>query len=110
MRMEVLHCKTVEGVMKELWMYMLVYNLVRQVMLNAARCQGVAPDRISFIDALRWLCGVQIGATLTRLVVNPVRLGRVEPRVIKRRMKEYSLMNKPRGELRQAIINNELND
>lgn len=110
MRMEVLHCKTVEGVMKELWMYMLVYNLVRQVMLNAARSQGVVPDRISFIDALRWLCGVQIGATLTRLVVNPVRVGRVEPRVIKRRMKEYSLMNKPRGELRQTIMNTELND
>ena len=31
------------------------YNLVRQVMFRAAQRQNVPLDRISFIDALRWL-------------------------------------------------------
>ena len=110
MGMEVLHCKTVDGVLKELWIYLLVYNLVRQVMLEAARRQDEKPDRISFIDALRWLCCVQLGETLTDLIINPLRTGRVEPRVIKRRMKKYALMNKPRQELRQALIDAELTD
>jgi hypothetical protein len=110
MAMEVLHCQTVEGVLKELWMYVLVYNLVRQVMLKAAQRQRVHPDRISFIDALRWLSCVRLGQTLTDLVVNPLRDGRIEPRVIKRRMKKYALMNKPRHQLRQEIINAEVTD
>ena len=38
-------------------MYALAYNLVRVTMGAAARRQGAAPDRVSFIDALRWLRG-----------------------------------------------------
>jgi hypothetical protein len=55
MKMDVLHCKTVDGVLKEMWMFVLVYNLVRMIMLEAARRQEVEPDRISFADALHWL-------------------------------------------------------
>lgn len=108
MGMEVLHCKTVDGVMKELWIYMLVYNLVRLVVLDAAREQAVEPNRVSFIDAMRWLCCMQPGQMLIVLIVNPERTNRVEPRVIKRRMKQYTLMNKPRRQLRQEIIDAEL--
>jgi hypothetical protein len=108
MRMEVLHCKTVEGVLKEMWMYMLVYNLVRQVMLAAAEHQETAPDRISFIDALRWLRCAKLGEALPDLVENPVRPWRIDPRVIKRRMKEYRLMTRPRQELREALLNTQL--
>ncbi len=79
-------------------------------MLEAAGRQAVSPDRISFIDALRWICCVQLGQTLTVLIINPLRTGRVEPRVIKRRMKEYKLMNQPRQVLRQNIINAQLTD
>src|SRR5207244_8249191 len=50
MRMEILHCKTVDGVLKELHMFAIAYNLVRLVMLEAARRQRVPLDRISFID------------------------------------------------------------
>ena len=53
--MEVLHCHSVEGVLEELAMFALVDNLVRLVMLEAARRQEVPVERISFIDALRWL-------------------------------------------------------
>ena len=40
---------------------------------------------------------------LSDLVVNPSRPNRLEPRVLKRRMKEYTLMKKPRRELRKAL-------
>jgi hypothetical protein len=52
MKMDVLHCETVNGVLKELTVFALVYNLVRSVMVAAAERQGVAVDRISFADAL----------------------------------------------------------
>jgi len=52
MKMDVLHCTTVAGVLKELTMFALVYNLVRAVMLAAAVQQQVPVDRISFADAL----------------------------------------------------------
>ena len=55
MKMDVLKCMTVDGVLKELTMYALAYNLVRVTMCQAAGRQGVEADRVSFIDALRWL-------------------------------------------------------
>lgn len=103
MGMEVLHCQTVAGVLKELYLFALAYNLVRLVMLEAARRQQVPLDRISFIDALRWLRDAGADTRLTPLVVNPARPDRLEPRVRKRRMKEYNLMNKPRAKLRKAL-------
>jgi hypothetical protein len=104
LHMDVLRCKTVVGVHKELRMLALVYNLVRLVMLEAARQQRVHVERISFIDALRWLATVQPGESLCTLVVNPRRLGRFEPRVRKRRPKQYPLMKRPRHELKQALL------
>jgi hypothetical protein len=104
MGMDVLRCETVAGVSKELLMYALVYNLVRLVMVEAARRQGVAVDRISFVDALRWLTTARPGERLPQLVVNPDRPDRVEPRVRKRRPKQYPLMTKPRSELRKALL------
>ena len=103
MGMEVLHCKTVAGVLKELHMFAIAYNLVRLVMLEAARQQKVPLDRISFIDALRWLRDAESDTLLSGLVVNPARPNRLEPRVIKRRMKNYPLMKKPRRALRKAL-------
>src|SRR5205807_7946281 len=91
------------GVMKELYMFAIAYNLVRLVMLEASQRQQVPLERISFVDALRWLRDTPAGALLTRLVVNPHRPDRLEPRVLKRRMKEYNLMKKPRHELRKQL-------
>jgi hypothetical protein len=104
MKMEVLRCETVAGVSKELLMFALVYNLVRVVMLEASRRQGVPVDRISFVDALRWLTEARPGVALPKLVVNPDRAGRVEPRVRKRRPKHYPFMTKPRSELRKSLL------
>jgi hypothetical protein len=104
MGLEVLHCKTVPGVLKELYMFAITYNLVRLVMLEASRRQDVPLERISFIDALRWLRDSPANTPLTALVVNPARPDRIEPRVLKRRLKEYDLMKKPRLELRKALL------
>ena len=52
MKMDVLHCETVAGVLKELTVFALVYNLVRAVTYEASRRQKVAVERISFADAL----------------------------------------------------------
>ena len=52
MGLDVLHCTTVNGILKELTVFALVYNLVRAVMGVAAARQQVAVDRISFADAL----------------------------------------------------------
>jgi hypothetical protein len=104
LRMDVLHCKSVEGVQKELMVYALVYNLVRLVMLEGARRQGVAVDRISFVDALRWLADAAYGATELRLRVTLYRPGRIEPRAVKRRPKEYDRLNQPREVLRNLLM------
>ena len=103
MGMEVLHCMSVDGVLKEMYMFALAYNLVRLVMLEASQCQQVPLDRISFVDALRWLRDATPTTPLTPLVVNRSRPNRLEPRVIKRRMKEYDLMTRPRDALRNRL-------
>ena len=104
MKMDILKCKSAEGVLKELAVFAIVYNLVRVVMIEASGRQGVDRDRISFVDALRWLTEAGPGESLARLVVNPDRPGRFEPRVVKRRPKAYKLMRKPRCDLRKALV------
>jgi hypothetical protein len=101
--LDVLRSKTADGNHKELCMIALAYNLVRLVMVEAGRRQGVQPGRISFIDALRWLTNAHHGEELRRLKVHRVRR-RAEPRVRKRRPKGYPLMKRPRAELRKALL------
>ena len=103
MKMDVLKCTTVAGVLKELNVFALIYNLVRQVMLIAAEQQQVDFRRISFIDASRWLQTARPGDAVPVLVVNPLRRNRLEPRVRKRRPKTYPLMTKPRCQLKNEL-------
>jgi hypothetical protein len=102
--MDVLKCETEAGVLKELTAFALVYNLVRAVMCEAGHRQGVCPERISFVDALRWLSSAGSGTPLPRLVINPVRPDRIEPRCQKRRAKKYPYMIHTRQELRRRIL------
>jgi hypothetical protein len=103
MGLEVLKCKTVEGVRKELAVFTLVYNLVRLIMLEAAARQKTQPDRISFADVLGWIQVAQPGQAMPAFIINKHRPNRIEPRVKKRRPKPYDLMNRPRQELREAL-------
>jgi hypothetical protein len=89
--------KSVEGVQKEILAFVVLYNLVRQVMLQAAQRQGVDADRISFADAARWLLWSEPGAELIDLVVNPKRKRDTQPRMLKHGRRKYSRLNKPRA-------------
>lgn len=97
--------------MKELATYLLVYNLIRLAMLKAAARQGVDAQRISFIDAMRWLAAKWLGlAGVEKLIVNPKRPGRSQLRVIRRRPKQFDLLTRSRREieaemaLKQVVI------
>jgi len=103
MKMDVLRCKSEDGVRKELAMFCLVYNLVRAVMLEASRRQEVPVGRISFADALKWMRHARPGQAMPELIVVPYRPDRVEPRCKKRRPKEYDLMSKPRKLLKDRL-------
>jgi hypothetical protein len=113
MNMDQLKCQTVDGVIRELMMFVLVYNLIRAAMVFAAERQGVDPSRISFIDTTRWLrsqCTPPRKRQLANidLKVNPDRPERWSPRVIKRRMKPYDLMNKPRSDYTEPVPEQEI--
>jgi hypothetical protein len=103
MGMDVLRCQTLDGVVKEMTIYALVYNLVRLVMLKAAEEQHRDVSLISFVDALRWLAQACHELPPLRLVIHPTRPIRHEPRVRKRRPKQYPLMKKPRDQLRKQL-------
>src|SRR5207247_9815177 len=57
--MDVLRCKTPEMVRKELWMHLLVYNLVRELLAQAAGRVGLEPHELSFTGALQTLNRLQ---------------------------------------------------
>ena len=103
MGIDVLHCRSVNGVLKEMTVYAIVYNLIRLVMIRAAGQQKTSLYSISFIDASRWLSQACHAASPLRLIINPFRPHRQEPRVCKRRPKAFDLMRKPRHELRQQL-------
>ncbi len=82
----------------------LAYDLVISVMVESARVQEVVVDRVSFLDALRWLTHLIPGGEPGDILVNPLCPNRIEPRVIKRRMKMFPLMKEPRSVLRKRLL------
>ncbi len=100
--MDVLKCKTLQGVRKERRIFLLVYNLIRLAMLRAAWRQGINVNRVSFADTLAWL---RFG-TLEQcpaLIINPIRPGRLEPRVLKRSKKQFPYLTRPRAQLKSQL-------
>ncbi|MGQ9862678.1 MAG: IS4 family transposase [Thiobacillaceae bacterium] len=91
--------KSIEAVRKQVLAFVLLYNLVRQIMIQAARQQGVEPERISFIDAVRWLLWSVPGEALPELVINPKRQRATQPRMIKRGRRRYPQLNGRRDQL-----------
>ena len=118
--MDVLRCKTPSMVRKEIYIYLLAYNLLRSLMLSAGTTYGTPPLRLSlqgtrhhlnnFIPELLAATSKQrhlIYRTLLKVIVHkavPERPGRSEPRVRKRRPKAYPLMTKSRCELREQLL------
>jgi hypothetical protein len=114
LKMETLRGKSVAMVRKEFIMHLLLYNLLRLLMWEAARLQGVDPRRLSFagtLHRLHALAGRLLWPTpstdmshdawhwLVRCMaqdVLPNRPNRFEPRRVKRRPKQYSRLTQPR--------------
>ena len=96
MKMEVLRCQTAEGIFRELAVFGMVYNAVRLVMIHAAEAQGVPPDRISFVDVLRWLELGCPGRALPPFIVNPRRCRSPAPRQTRRRPRPLRYLMGPR--------------
>lgn len=117
--MEHLRCKTPAMAIKELWVYLLAYNLIRLLMAQAALLADQIPRQLSFKHTVQiWLAWQQRGGAthdavsvhaLLVLIAEPrvgLRPGRVEPRALKRRLKAFPLLTKPRKEARKAILAN----
>ena len=116
--MDVLRTMTPERVRKELWMYLAGYNLIRTLMYNAARKAKASVARISFQGCRQRLLALVSHACprsafkrlYRRLMrdlasdLNPDRPFRVEPRAVKRRPKQYDLLNQPRAVLRAKLL------
>jgi len=100
--MDILKCKSLDMIRKERMMFLLVYNLIRRLMLKAARSQRVNVNRLSFADTLAWMRHGDI-TVMPKIKVNPQRPGRLEPRVLKRPKKQFPYMTIPRAQLKAQL-------
>lgn len=114
-----LHCKTPAMVRKELWMYLLAYNLVRVRMAQAAAMHGLPPRQLSFTAAKTHIHNFALPmqtaskAKYNRLESELIkaiascrvgqRPGRKEPRALKKRQQKYSYLMKPRTRARKGV-------
>ena len=105
MQMDVLRCKTPAMVHKEIWGHLLVYNLIRATMAQAALRHGVVPRQVSLQEARQTLAAFSselaqasstrregvLAIVLTAIISHRVgtRPDRYEPRACKRRPKPY---------------------
>jgi hypothetical protein len=117
--MERLSCKTAAMAVKEIWVYLLAYNLVRLLMAQSALLADRLPRQLSFKHTLQlWTAWGQHGigtadeakmAALFVLIAQRRaghRPGRCEPRAVKRRPKPFPLLMQPRASARDGILKN----
>ena len=123
MQMDLLRCKTPELVRKEIWTHVLAYNLIRTIMAQAASQHGIPPRTVSFKATIQILEAFQpviahqghwgmkhrqelyqqlLDAIVKHRVAN--RPDRFEPRMTKRRPKNYNRLTKPRREIKLEMI------
>ena len=117
--MDVLRCKTPSMVRKEIYVYLLAYNLLRSLMWQAGITYNTPPNRLSLQGTRHHLINflpkfevadskkrLRLYRTLLKIIVHkevPDRPARSEPRVTKRRPKAYPRLTKPRYELRKQL-------
>jgi hypothetical protein len=119
LQMDILRCKAPDRVRKEIWAHLLVYNLIRTAMAQAAQDHARQPWRLSFKGALQalnafggfWPAGQPLDAAayyadfLQAIAEHRVgnRPDRWEPRAKKRRPKNYRLLNEPRAKAKASL-------
>lgn len=116
--MERLSCMSPDMCEKEMWVYILAYNLIRLLMVQAAFNAGMLPREISFKHTLQmWLAWSQLQRRIESSedesldilfqMISQVKVGnrpgRIEPRAVKRRPKPYPRLSKPRIEERERL-------
>lgn len=117
--MDILRSKTPQMIRKEIYVFILAYNLIRSLMWDAASTHNTPPLRLSlqatrnhmsnFIPQLLAATGslrCKIYQTLLICIVHkkvPYRPERYEPRVTKRRPKAYAYMSKPRKDIKKEM-------
>jgi len=123
MQMDLLRCKTPELVRKEIWTHVLAYNLIRTIMAQAASQIGIQPRAVSFKATIQILeafqpviahqghRGIQNRQELYQQLLKAIATHRVadrpdrfEPRMTKRRPKNYNRLTKPRQEIKREVI------
>lgn len=119
MQMDVLRCAMPDMVLKEIWVHLMAYDLVRGVIAAAADKHGKEPREISFAGALQTIRAfrdtINLASPETREILVERMLaaiashrvgnrhGRVEPRAAKRRPKQHALLREPRQEARNRL-------
>lgn len=119
LQMDVLRCKTPAMVRKEIWGHLLVYNLLRAAMAQAALGHRIVPRQVSLQGARQTLTAfysqlAQVSPSrregLIQIVLRAIashRVGtrpdRYEPRACKRRPKPYPLLRVPRQHARARL-------
>lgn len=118
LQMDQLSCKTPENLERELRMHFLVHNLVRRLMLEAARLHSAPLQGISFAGSLSTArryaeallqartkkCRQSLLVELFRVLAAdlvPQRPGRREPRALKRRNKPFPFLTSHRKSFRE---------
>lgn len=117
LQMDHLRCKSPDRVRNEFRMHLVGYNLIRRVMAVAAIESERSPWEISFKGALQTVtnlllalaariptndwCAALVAAVASHAVGH--RPDRYEPRVRKRRPKNYKLMREPRDNYRRRM-------
>ena len=116
--MNILACKSPAMAVKEIWVYLLAYNLIRLMMAQSALPADLSPRQLSFKHCLQlWVLGSQqldrsdekqMTAMLVLMAQQRVgnRPGRIEPRAVKRRPKAFPLLVKPRAQARGDVRKN----
>ena len=120
--MDQLRCKSPFMIEKELWVHFLGYNLVRKAGCQAAQLGDVHPREVSFTATKQLINASRVQMTQARaserisqalLLLQELakarvgnRPGRCEPRVVKRRPKQYKHLRMPRAEARAKLMRN----
>ena len=112
--MEKLSCQTPAMAIKEIWVYLLAYNLIRLLMAQAAQFTACLPRQLSFKHTVQlWIAwtseanasedqlhGLFILVAQQRTGERP---GRIEPRAVKQRPKPYPLLTTSRTQARAKV-------
>lgn len=114
--MERLSCQTPAMAIKEIWVYLLAYNLIRLMMAQAALFAHRLPRELSFKHTVQiWIAWTQhanhidhddkLYGVFVLIAQQHVgeRPGRIEPRALKRRPSPYPLLTKSRAIARVKI-------